>query len=198
MRALLIIASVLGVSLVFGFMPIAGCSNPAPQDEASLARWSDTAFYDLSADALDGAPTNFESWRGQPVLVVNVASRCGMTPQYEGLQALHEEFAGEGLVVVGFPCNQFLGQEPGSPEEIAAFCEEEYGVSFPLMSKVEVKIGENQSPVYEFLGARTGELPSWNFAKYLVSKDGQTVRYFGPRTKPGDDDLRAAITASLE
>ncbi len=198
MRSLLIFVAILGISITVGFLPIAGCSNAAPQDEASLARWADTTFFELGADTLDGAPTEFERWRGQPVLVVNVASRCGMTPQYEGLQALHEEFAGQGLVVVGFPCNQFLGQEPGTAAEIATFCEEEYGVSFPLMSKVEVKTGENQSPVYEFLGVRTGELPSWNFAKYLVSKDGQTVRYFGPRTKPDNDELRAAITAALE
>lgn len=164
MRGLMIFAAILAISVGVGFLSIAGCSNPAPQDEASLARWADTAFYDLSADALDGAPADFEAWRGRPVLVVNVASRCGMTPQYEGLQALHEE----------------------------------YGVSVPLMAKVEVKTGEDPSPVYEFLGARTGDRPSWNFAKYLVSKDGQTVRYFGPRTQPDDEDLRAAITVALQ
>jgi glutathione peroxidase len=197
MRRVLLVGSIISVAALVALAPIPGCRNPAPQDEATLARWAETDFHGLSSETLAGEQFEFDAWRGKPVLVVNVASKCGLTPQYEGLQALYEEFGPQGLVIVGFPCNQFLGQEPGDPAEIAAFCSEEYGVSFPLMAKVEVKQGDGQSPIYGFLGTRTGELPSWNFAKYLVAKDGTTVRYFGPRTSPDDEDLRAVITAAL-
>jgi len=198
MRNFIVAASILGVAASVALGPMAACSNSAPQDEETIARWEGTSFFDLQAEALDGGQVDFDAWRGRPVLVVNVASKCGLTPQYEGLQALHREYADRGLVVVGFPCNQFLGQEPGSPTEIAAFCEDEYGVEFPMMAKVEVKAGDGQSPVYGFLGTRTGELPSWNFAKYLVSPDGRQVRYFGPRTAPDDEELLAAVRSLVE
>ena len=175
----------------------AGCSQSAPQDPDTLARWKDTSFFELESRTLEGQALPFRSLDGGPVLVVNVASECGYTPQYEGLQALHERYAARGLTVLGFPCNQFLGQEPGSPAEIRAFCSEEFGVGFPLMEKVEVKAGEGQSPVYGFLGTRSGELPAWNFAKYLVSRDGRTVRFFGTRVAPDDPELIAAVEAAL-
>jgi len=188
------IASVVATSAV---VLSGGCSNAAPQDAETLERWEGTSFFDLQTRTLEGEPAELAQWRGDVVLVVNVASKCGLTPQYEGLQALYEEYRDRGLVVVGFPCNQFLGQEPGSPEEIAAFCETEFGVTFPMMEKVDVKDGEGQSPIYQYLGTRTGELPSWNFAKYLVSRDGGEVQYFGPRTTPDDAAFRAAVEAAL-
>lgn len=175
----------------------AACSNPAPQDAETLASWEDVGFFELETETLDGRPQPLSDYRGRVVLVVNVASECGLTPQYAALQELHERYAGQGLVVLGFPCNQFLGQEPGTPAEIAAFCEDEYGVSFPLMHKVEVKAGEGQSPVYGLLGTRTGQLPDWNFAKYLVSRDGGTIRFFGARTDPTGEELTGAIEAAL-
>ncbi len=174
------------------------CSEPPPQDAATVARWEGVGFFDLEAKSLEGEAFPLAQLAGGPVLVVNVASKCGYTGQYEGLQALYEEYGARGLRVVGFPCNQFLGQEPGSPEEIRAFCTDEYGVTFPLMEKVEVKVGEGQSPVYQFLGTVSGELPGWNFAKYLVGRDGRTVTFFGTQVAPDDPALVAAIEAALE
>ncbi len=107
-------------------------------------------------------------------------------------------YSGRGLTVVGFPCNQFNGQEPGTPEEIAAFCREKYSVAFPLMEKVEVKEGPEQSPVYAWLQARTGKVPEWNFSKFLVARDGTSVQYFGPRTAPDSPALIAAIEKALD
>lgn len=166
--------------------------EPASAQSAEAA-----PFSSLEARALDGAPAPLQQYAGRPVLVVNVASQCGLTPQYAGLQSLHERYADRGLVILGFPCNQFNGQEPGSPAEIAKFCQESYGVSFPLMEKVEVQPGPGQAPVYAWLQERTGEVPTWNFSKYLVGRDGQTVRFFGPRTSPDDAQLLAAIEAAL-
>jgi glutathione peroxidase len=120
-----------------------------------------------------------------------------LTPQYAGLQELWAKYSGKGLTVVGFPCNQFNGQEPGTPAEIAAFCREKYSVTFPLMEKVEVQEGPGQSPVYAWLQARTGKVPEWNFSKFLVSRDGTSVQYFGPRIAPDASALIAAIEAAL-
>lgn len=175
----------------------AACSNSAPQDAETLAAWDGVDFFELETETLDGGAQPLAEYRGQVVLVVNVASQCGLTPQYAKLQELHEQYADQGLVVLGFPCNQFLGQEPGTPAEIAAFCEENYGVTFPMMHKVEVKAGDGQSPIYGLLGTRTGELPDWNFAKYLVSRDGEDIRFFGARTDPTGAELTGAIEELL-
>jgi glutathione peroxidase len=183
--------------LVFGLGLLPACSNSAPQDAETLASWEGVSFYELDTKTLDGQPQDLAAFEGKVVLVVNTASKCGLTPQYEDLQALYQKYSEQGLVVVGFPCNQFMGQEPGSPEEIAAFCEDNYGVSFPMMEKVNVKAGEDQSPIYALLGTRTGELPDWNFAKYLIDRDGNSVQFFGARTAPLGDELTAAIEALL-
>lgn len=175
---------------------LASCSNGEVAPEVAQAAAA-IRFTSLEARNLDGSPALLQQYADRPVLVVNVASECGFTPQYAGLQALFERYGPRGLVILGFPCNQFLGQEPGSPAEIAQFCTEEYGVTFPLMEKVEVQPGPGQSPVYSWLQARTGEVPSWNFGKYLVGRDGQTVRFFGTRTSPDDPELVAAIEAAL-
>lgn len=183
--------------LALGLALLPACSNSAPQDAETLATWEGVNFFEMETRTLDGQPQDLAAFEGKVVLVVNTASKCGLTPQYEDLQALYEQYQDRGLVVVGFPCNEFMGQEPGSPAEIASFCEENYGVTFPMMEKVNVKAGDEQSPIYELLGTRTGELPSWNFAKYLVSRDGENVQYFGPRTAPQGDELTAAIEALL-
>lgn len=153
--------------------------------------------YDLSLPLLSGEPAELAAHRGQVALVVNVASACGLTPQYAGLQALHEELAARGFTVLGFPCNDFGGQEPGTPEQIQAFCDARYAVTFPLYSKVVTKAGPDQSPLYAHLQKASGALPDWNFGKYLVARDGRVLAYFGPRTAPDDPALRAAIDGAL-
>ena len=124
------------------------------------------SFYDLKTNALDGKPANLSQYKGKVSLVVNVASKCGYTPQYEGLEKLHAEMKGKGVNVLGFPSNDFGGQEPGTAEEIASFCKLTYGVTFPMFEKVVTKKGAAQSPIYTYLGA-SGNLPAWNFSKYV-------------------------------
>jgi glutathione peroxidase len=126
-----------------------------------------------------------------------VASECGFTPQYAGLEKLHEELSGRGFSVVGFPSNEFGGQEPGGPAEIRKFCDAKYGVTFTLFSKVVTKPGKDQSPIYTFL-TKGREAPSWNFCKYLIGKDGKVIQFYPSRVTPQDDDLRKAIEAALK
>ena len=142
-------------------------------------------------------PVALSAYAGKVSLVVNVASKCGLTPQYEGLQALHEELSPMGFTVLAFPCNDFGGQEPGSPAEIRTFCTESYEVSFPIFSKLQTKEGEGQSELYSLLGTKTGDLPGWNFGKYLIAADGTPLGFYSSRTSPKDPDLRAAIDAAL-
>ena len=130
------------------------------------------------------------------LLVVNTASKCGNTPQYEGLEKLYQEYGDRGLVVLGFPSNDFLGQEPGTEEEIQEFCRLTYKVKFPMFEKITVKKGEAH-PFYDQLAAEAGTYPTWNFHKYLVGRDGQLIAEFSPRTQPYDDDLVAEIEAAL-
>ena len=145
---------------------------------------------------LDGTPGTLRDLTGgRPALLVNVASKCGLTPQYEGLEKLHRELSGAGFAVLGFPSNDFMGQEPGTPEEIRAFCDAKYQVTFPLFEKVAVK-GDGKCDLYRFLTAGGLEEPTWNFTKYLVGRDGRVIARFGPRTAPDDPELRAAIDAA--
>ncbi len=153
------------------------------------------SFHDLSANRLDGKPESLGTYKGKVVLAVNVASECGFTPQYEGLQKLYAEYKDKGLVVLGFPCNQFGAQEPGSGEQIAAFCSTKFHVSFPMFEKLDVK-GEAQAPVYAFLAKRLG-VPAWNFHKYLVGKDGKVIAAFPSDVAPESKELRGAIEAAL-
>jgi glutathione peroxidase len=159
------------------------------------------SLYDIPLTTLDGEPGSLGDLAGQTLLVVNVASKCGLTPQYNGLERLQERFSGRGFSVVGFPCNQFGGQEPGSSEEIAEFCSATYGVTFPMFEKIEVN-GEGRHPVYTELTAledaagEAGDI-QWNFEKFLVSPDGQPIARFRPRTEPEDPEVLAAIEASL-
>jgi glutathione peroxidase len=154
------------------------------------------SLYSLKTTALDGKPADLVQYKGKVALAVNVASQCGLTPQYAGLEKLHEELKGRGFTVLGFPSNDFGGQEPGTPEEISTFCKKNYGVTFPMFSKLVTKAGPDQSPIYGLLG-KGRELPSWNFAKYVIGKDGRVVAFFNSKVPPDDKALREAIEAEL-
>lgn len=148
----------------------------------------------FSLVALDGMPLSTDI-SGKAVLFVNVASRCGLTPQYTGLQALAAELRDAGLVVIGVPCNQFGGQEPGTPDEIATFCAVNYAVDFPLLEKQNVN-GDSRSPLYTWLVGEGDDI-AWNFGKFLISRDGKTIQRFHPKVVPEDEVLRSAIAAAL-
>ena len=168
---------------------LAGQAGPATGSPGS-------SFYDLKTTTLDGKPADLSQYRGTVSLVVNVASFCGYTPQYKGLEALHRELKGKGFTVLGFPSNDFGGQEPGSAKEIADFCRLTYDVTFPMFEKVVTKQGAGQSPIYGFLG-RSGNLPAWNFSKYLIDKQGRIVAFFPSNVTPEDPQLRGAIMKTL-
>jgi glutathione peroxidase len=159
------------------------------------------AIYDVKVNKLDGSPADLGEYKGKAVLVVNVASFCGLTPQYEGLQKLHDEKGDQGFEVLGFPCNQFLEQEPGTADEIATFCSTNYGVTFPIFEKIEVN-GEGRHPLYDQLTpvadaeGHTGEI-RWNFEKFLISPSGEVVGRFNPTVTPEDPALVAAIDEQL-
>ncbi len=184
-------------SALAAFLFLPACTKSATVTPELKSRWSTKGLYDLKVNDLAGAPVDLSQFTGKVTLVVNTASECGFTPQYDGLQALHSELEERGFSVVAFPCNEFGSQEPGSGEEIAAFCKSNYAISFPVLGKVGVKQGETQSEVYSLLGTQTGDLPGWNFGKYLVARDGTPIAFYGTRTEPGDADLRAAIEAEL-
>ena len=154
------------------------------------------SFYDLKTTYLDGRPADLGAFKGKVTLVVNVASECGFTPQYEGLEALHRELAPKGFAVLGFPSNDFGEQEPGSAQEIAAFCKKNYGVTFPMFSKLVTMRGPAQSPIYKYLGS-SGSLPAWNFSKYVIDKSGHIVAFFPSEVTPEDAALRRTITKAL-
>jgi glutathione peroxidase len=166
------------------------------QQPRSASGASVTSFYDLKTRTLDGKPADLAQYRGSVSLVVNVASFCGYTPQYAGLEKLHREMKGNGVNVLGFPSNDFGEQEPGTAEEIATFCRLTYDVSFPMFEKVVTRSGTGQSPVYAFLG-RSGNLPAWNFSKYVVDRTGRVVAFFPSDVTPEDPRLRGAITKAL-
>jgi glutathione peroxidase len=156
---------------------------------------------DVEIGALQGGPADLSQYAGKAVLVVNVASKCGLTPQYTGLEKLHEQYAARGFSVLGVPCNQFLGQEPGSADEIAEFCSATYGVTFPMTEKVDVN-GDARHALYERLtGFADGEGHSgdirWNFEKFLIGRDGRVVARFSPQTEPDSAEVVAAIEAQL-
>ncbi|WP_019875809.1 glutathione peroxidase [Sporichthya polymorpha] len=157
-----------------------------------------TALTDFTARTLDGEDKSLADYAGQVVLVVNTASKCGFTPQYAGLQELHEAYGPQGLVILGFPCNQFGHQEPGDSTEIGEFCSRNYGVTFQMMEKVAVN-GSDAHPLFDWLrkqkGGLLGEKIKWNFTKFLVGRDGQVVERYGPTTKP--EKLTADIEKAL-
>lgn len=160
------------------------------------------SIYDHEVRTLKGDPADLHDYEGKAVLVVNVASKCGLTPQYAGLERLHEKYADQGFAVLGFPCNQFLGQEPGTAEEIETFCSTTYGVTFPMFEKIDVN-GENQHPLYAELTKVKEEAHDydgdikWNFEKFLIAPGGETIIRFSPKTEPEDDSIVQAIEANL-
>jgi len=156
-------------------------------------------FFDIEVDSIGGEAGMLGSLRGKVVLAVNVASRCGLTPQYEGLERLHEEMAEQGFSVVGFPCNQFGAQEPGTEGEIQAFCSATYGVTFPMSSKLDVN-GETRHALYRWLTDPANGFPGdiqWNFEKFLVGRDGRLLQRYPPTTRPEDNGLRQDIADAL-
>jgi glutathione peroxidase len=150
------------------------------------------SIYDFKVKSLDGKEIDFSQYKGKKLLIVNTASKCGKTPQYAGLEKLHEQY-GNQVTVLGFPANNFLWQEPGSSTEIAEFCERNYGVKFQMFEKVSVK-GREQHPLYQWLQAKTGHKPDWNFAKYFVSEDGTKVVFFNSSVQPLDQQIIDAVT----
>ena len=165
---------------------------------ATTAMASDTALLDQDFRRLasDEVVNLAEEYSGKVLLIVNTASKCGNTPQYDGLEKLYQEYGDQGLVVLGFPSNDFFGQEPGTEEEIQDFCRLTYKVRFPMFEKVTVKEGKAH-PFYDRLAAAAGTYPTWNFHKYLVGRDGKLIREFSPRTQPYDDKLVAELEAAL-
>lgn len=153
------------------------------------------SLYELNAKTLTGQEQALSAYKGKVALVVNVASECGFTPQYDGLEKLYENMEKKGVVVLGFPSNEFGGQEPGTAEQIQTFCKSKFGIKFPMFEKVETK-GANAHPVYKFLTKAHGE-PKWNFHKYLVGKDGKVVAAFGSKTAPDSAELKDAIDKAL-
>jgi glutathione peroxidase len=171
------------ISLVLALAAVARAAGPA-------------SLYDLKTQTLLGKPADLGEFRGKVTLVVNVASYCGYTPQYKGLEALHRELKDKDFAVLGFPSNDFGEQEPGTAEEIATFCKRTYDVTFPMFSKVVTRPGRDQSPVYAYLGT-SGHLPAWNFAKYVIGKDGRIRAFFPSEVTPEDARLRRAIADAM-
>ena len=163
---------------------------------SAMAADAPQSFYDLKTMYLNGKPADLGVFRGKVTLVVNVASKCGFTPQYEGLEKLNRELSGKGFAVLGFPSNDFGGQEPGTAQEIADFCRLTYDVTFPMFSKVVTRPGPDQSPVYKLLGS-SGNLPAWNFSKYVIGKDGRILAFFPSEVTPESSELRGAIAKAL-
>ena len=155
-----------------------------------------SSFYDLQTRTLQGQPAELAVYKGKVTLVVNTASECGYTPQYEGLEKLHRELSPKGFAVLGFPSNDFGGQEPGSAQEIAEFCKKNYGVTFPMFAKLSTQPGPDQSSIYRYLGA-SGHLPSWNFSKYVIGKDGRVIAFFPSAVTPESAELRSTIAKAL-
>jgi glutathione peroxidase len=149
-------------------------------------------IYQFKMKAIDGTPIDFSVYKGKKLLIVNVASKCGNTPQYADLQKLHEQYGGK-VTILGFPANNFGGQEPGTNIQIQEFCTQNYGVTFQMFEKISVK-GDDRDPLYAWLAEKTGKEPTWNFSKYLVDETGTKVEYIGPKVNP----LDASITASLK
>ncbi len=158
-----------------------------------------TGLYDIPLNDIDGKATSLKDYRGQVLLIVNVASQCGLTPQYTQLEALQKKYADRGFTVLGFPCNDFGSQEPGTPEQIKTFCSTKYNVTFPLFAKLHVK-GAEQHPLYAALTGKDAKFPGdikWNFGKFLIGKNGEVLHRFEPQTKPDDPAVIQAIESAL-
>jgi glutathione peroxidase len=156
-----------------------------------------SSLYDFTLNSIDGQTAPLAAYKGKVLLVVNVASKCGFTPQYTALEALYEKYKDQGLVVIGFPANNFMAQEPGTNEEIKTFCSRKYNVTFPMYSKISVK-GDDKAPIYQFLTEQKGGEIKWNFTKFLVGRDGTIIARFEPAVKPDSPEVIAAIEKALQ
>lgn len=172
--------------------------NSKPQNASIMSSENAKSFYDFKLKSLDESEEiSFEKYKGKKVLLVNVASKCGFTPQYEGLQKLHEEY-GNNVVILGFPSNEFGGQEPGTKEDIATFCQKNYGVTFQMFEKIKVKKGEGQHPLYQWLSSKSengwnDDAPNWNFCKYFVNEKGELEKFFASAIKPMGNEILALV-----
>ena len=179
---------VIGIIIVMGLASFLSEKLTPAHDKKNVAG----TIYDFKVRSLEGKEIDFSQFRDKYLLIVNTASKCGYTPQYADLEKLHEQF-GDKVVVLGFPANNFLWQEPGSNDDIATFCERNYGVKFQMFEKLSVK-GREQHPLYAWLEAKSGHAPSWNFCKYLIDKSGNVVGFFPSRTNPLDKEIIDKIT----
>jgi glutathione peroxidase len=193
MRKLFLVAS------SFGLLLFARCTASLDRPKIATASMSHakTSFYDLKAQTIEGKTYDFSTLKGKKVLIVNTASKCGFTPQYETLETLHKQYKDKNVVILGFPCNQFMGQEPAGAKEISAFCQKNYGVTFQLFDKIDVK-GDHQSPIYAWLSTKSlngwnEQAPTWNFCKYLINENGELVSFFPSKVEP----LSTEITSKL-
>ncbi|NUN10711.1 MAG: glutathione peroxidase [Ignavibacteriaceae bacterium] len=178
---------------ILSLFSLISCSKPVARPEGAESK---SSIYELSYTDMDGKVVNLSDFRGKKILIVNTASKCGYTPQYEGLQKLYEENSGK-LVVIGFPANDFMGQEPGTNEEIEEFCQTNYNITFPMSEKISVK-DPNMHPVYKWLTDKTKngwntEEPKWNFHKYLINEQGELIKVFPSGVKPLDQELTSAL-----
>ena len=185
-----------------GLTLLAGCMAAQSDDKPATEQPKEKpVVLNYTMKSLDGKDVDLSKYKGKVVLIVNTASKCGNTPQYAGLQKLHEKYNDQGLAILGFPANNFGGQEPGSDDEIATFCTKNYGVTFDMFSKISVK-GDDQAPLYKLLTSGAGDEKlagdvDWNFAKFLVGRDGKLVTRFKARTKPDDAEFTKALEAEL-
>lgn len=195
----LVVAGVLAMRTLG--QPGSGGGKPAAAEVSHVAPGVDPAYVlGYTVKDIDGKDVNLEDFKGKVILIVNVASKCGLTPQYEGLEKLYGQKKDQGFVVLGFPANNFMGQEPGTEADIKAFCSTKYNVTFPMFSKVSVK-DKDVHPLFAQLGSLpepAGGEPSWNFTKYLIGRDGRAVQRFGPRVGPSDKDLVAKVDELLK
>lgn len=204
LRPILIYLSITAFLLSIHFWAVSAEIKVDPKVDPKKAKGDKpSSFYALNATSIDGAPVALSSYANKVLLVVNTASKCGFTTQYGGLEKMYREFKDRGLVVLGFPSNDFGGQEPAPEKEVKKFCESEFGVSFPLFAKVKV-LGPGKSPIYQFLiadsiraGLATGEV-SWNFEKFLISRKGAVIGRFKSQVEPESEELRRAIQKALE
>ncbi len=174
------------------FFVLPAFTSRGPSKPAPLAN----SVYEFTLNDIDGKPVKLDQYKGKVLVIVNVASKCGLTPQYEGIEAFYRAHKDKGVVVLGFPANNFMGQEPGSEADIKTFCKAKYDVSFPMFSKISVK-GEDQHPLYQYLTTVTGEQVKWNFQKFIIGKDGKVVKSISPRTTVDSEEFKTALNAVL-
>lgn len=192
-RVVVIISLVIVVAAGFGVALVLNRPQAAPATERSM--------YEFTMKNIDGQDVKLDAYKGKVVMIVNTASKCGLTPQYEGLEALYDKYKDRGFVVLGFPANNFMGQEPGTEKEIKEFCKLKYDVSFPMFSKISVK-GADQHPFYAFLTGKTsnpgfdGDI-SWNFEKFLADRSGKIIARYSPKTTPNDPEIVKAVEGAL-